>query len=300
MGRRRYGPYTIDTSHEDKILFPDLGLTKGELVDYYDAVAEAMLPHLRGRALALQRFPDGIDADGFYQKQVGAHFPEWIETTRVAKADGGHQDLVVCANRATLVYLADQATITLHPWLSRCDRPDHPDRLIFDLDPADDDFAAVRAAAGHVRALLAELGLPCFAMLTGSRGLHVVVPLDRSEPFDAVRGFARDVAGRLAARHPCTLTTEQRKARRGGRLYLDVGRNAWAQTAVAAYSVRARAGAPVAAPIDWGELGERGLDARRWTVRNVLRRLGQRDDPWKGLARRGRSLAAARRRLGAR
>ncbi|HKJ24671.1 MAG TPA: non-homologous end-joining DNA ligase [Myxococcota bacterium] len=297
MGIRRYGRYTVETSHEDKVLFPDVGLTKGALVDYYDAVAETMLPHLRARPLVLQRFPDGITASGFYQKQAGAHFPDWIETTRVTKAEGGHQDLVVGANRATLVYLADQATITLHPWLSRCDRPDHPDRLVFDLDPPGDDFGAVRFAAGRVRELLEDLGLPTFAMLTGSRGMHVVVPLDRSEPFDDVRAFARAVAERLATRHPQMLTTEQRKAKRRGRLYLDVGRNARAQTAVAAYAVRARPGAPVAAPIHWDELGERRLDARRWTVRNVLRRLGQRDDPWKGIARRARSLAPARRRL---
>jgi bifunctional non-homologous end joining protein LigD len=300
MATRRHGRHVIETSNEGKVLFPDDGLTKGELIDYYDAVAEALLPHLRGRPLTYQRFPDGIGEEGFYQKQAGDYFPDWIDTARVAKADGSHQDLVVCESRATLVYLADQACITLHPWLSRRDRPDHPDRLIVDLDPPGEGFAPVREAAARVRALLTdELGLPTFAMLTGSRGLHVLVPLDRGAPFDDVRAFARDAAALLAARHPRELTTEQRKAKRGDRLYLDVARNAYAQTAVAPYSVRARPGAPVAAPVEWDELGERGLDARRWTVRNVLRRLGQRDDPWKGVGRRARSLGEARRRLAA-
>jgi bifunctional non-homologous end joining protein LigD len=297
MGRRRYGRYTVETSNEDKALFPD-GLSKGELIDYYEAVAPHLVPHLRGRALVLERFPDGIDAEGFYQKQVPDHLPEWIATTRVSKKEGGRQELVVCENAATLAWLANQACITLHAWPSRVDRPDHPDQLVIDLDPPGDDFGAARDAARRVRALLEEeLGLVTFVKLTGSSGLHVQVPLDRSEDFDAVRAFAGDAAELLARRHPDELTTEQRKRSRRGRLYLDVGRNAWAQTAVAPYSVRARPGAPVAAPIEWDELGERGLDAQRWTVRNVLDRLDRHGDPWKGMARRARSLSTARERL---
>lgn len=292
--------HEIELSNPDKVLFPDAGITKGDLVDYYESVADAMLPHLRRRALVLQRFPDGIVGEGFYQKQAGDYFPSWIQTTRVSKADGSQQDLVVCDKRATLAYLANQACITLHAWLCRKDRPDHPDQLVVDLDPPGEDFAAVRSAARWLRALLEqELELPTFVKVTGSRGLHVAVPLDRSEGFDAVRGFARDVSSLLAARHPDALTTEQRKSKRRGRLYLDVGRNAYAQTAVAPYAVRAKPGAPVAAPIDWDELDTDGLHARTFTVRNVLRRLGQRDDPWKGISRRARSLKRARRRLAA-
>lgn len=297
---RRPGRHRVETSNEDKVLFPRTGITKGELIDYYEAAAERMLPALRERALVLQRFPDGIDEPGFYQKQVGAHFPDWIETTRVAKRGGGRQELVVGGQRATLVYLANQACVTLHPWLSRRDRPDHPDQLVFDLDPPGDDFAAVRRAAGPLRELLEdELGLPSFPKLTGSRGLHVVVPLDRSEGFDAVRSFASDVASLLAERHPKALTTEQRIAKRRGRLYLDVARNAYAQTAVAAYSVRALPDAPLAAPIDWSDLrGGRRLHARSFTLRQA-RRLLERDDPWRGMSRRARSLRSARRRLAA-
>jgi len=296
---RRYGRYRVETSREDKVLFPDAGLTKGDLIDYHEAVADALLPHLRDRALVLQRFPDGIGAEGFYQKQVPPSHPAWLATTRVSKADGGHQDLALVGNRAGLAWLADQACITLHAWPARRDRPHHPDQLVFDLDPPGDDFAAARRAAHRVGDLLAELELPAFAKLTGSKGVHVVVPLDRSADFDAVRAFARDAASLLVGRHPEALTVEQRKRKRGGRLYLDVGRNAYAQTVVAPYSVRARPGAPVAAPIEWSELDDRDLDARRWTVRNVLQRLGQRDDPWRGLGRHARSLAKARRRLDA-
>jgi bifunctional non-homologous end joining protein LigD len=294
---RRFGRYVIETSNEDKVLFPGDGLTKGDLIDYYERIAGTMLPHVAGRALVMRRFPDGIDGEGFFQKAVPDYFPDWIETTTVRK-EGGWQTLVVCDKAATLAYLANQACVSLHPWLSRVDRPDHPDRLVIDLDPPrGGDFAPVRWAALRCRELLEELGLPSFVKTTGSRGLHVVVPLDRAADFDTVRSFARGVAGVLAARHPDRLTAEVTKAKRRGRVYLDAGRNAYAQTAIAPYAVRARPGAPVAAPLDWKDLRGTRVTARSFTIRNVFRRLGQREDPWAGLARRGRSLARARAKL---
>jgi bifunctional non-homologous end joining protein LigD len=258
-------------------------------------VAPHLLPWLRERPLVLQRFPDGIRAQGFYQKQVAEHFPDWIPTVRVEKSGGETQDLVVCDARATLAYLANLGCVTLHPWLSRADRLHHPDQLIVDLDPPGGDFGPVRSAARACRELLDELGLPAYLKTTGSKGVHLVVPLDRSDDFDAVREFARDAMEVLAARQPGALTTEVRKIKRAGRIYLDVARNAYAQTAVAPYAVRPLPGAPVATPIAWSELGR--VEARSFTVRNVLRRLGQREDPWKGMARRARGLGAARRRL---
>jgi bifunctional non-homologous end joining protein LigD len=178
---------------------------------------------------------------------VPEHFPDWIDRVKVEK-EGGELQQVVCGEAATLAYLANQACITPHVWLSRADRPDHPDQLIFDLDPADDDFEEARVAALWLRSLLEELELPSFAKTTGGKGLHLTVPLDRRADFDTVRGFARDVAEELARRHPDRLTTEQRKDKRKGRLYLDAMRNAYAQTAVPPYAVRARPGATVAAP----------------------------------------------------
>lgn len=294
MSRRRYGRYSVDVSREDKILFPRDGITKGDLVDYYHRIADRLLPWIEDRPLVMQRFPDGIDEDGFYHKQVPGHFPDWVTRQRVPVSDG-EQDLVVCDNRATLAVLADQGCITLHPWLSRRDRLDNPDLLVIDLDPPGDDFAPVRRAALCCRDLLEEVGLVPFVKTTGSSGAHVVAPLDRSAGFDAVRRFARDLARVLAARFPDELTTAQRRNRRGGRLFLDVGRNAYGQTAVAPYAVRARDGAPVATPIDWDELPR--VTARTYRIDNVLRRLGQRDDPWSWLRRRARSLDDPRRRL---
>jgi bifunctional non-homologous end joining protein LigD len=290
----RAGARTVEVSRPDKVLFPDDGLTKADLVAYYRSVAARMLPHLRGRPLMMERYPDGIDHRPLMQKNVPDHFPEWIHRVEMRKV-GGTVVHPVADDAATLVYLANQACVTPHRWLSKADKPDHPDRLVFDLDPPGDDFAPVRDAALALRELLDELRLRSAVMTTGSRGLHVVVPLDRSADFDTVRAFAQDTAQVLASRHPDALTTAPRKQARRGRLYLDVQRNAYAQTAVAPYAVRARPGAPVATPLDWSEVEAPGLTGRRWTVETVLDRLD--DDPWTGAFPRGHTLDAARRRL---
>ncbi|MER7898321.1 non-homologous end-joining DNA ligase [Streptomyces sp. NPDC096046] len=308
--RVRAGRRTVEVHRPDKVLFPGGGdakeYTKGDLVDYHRAVAPFMLPHLRGRPLMLERHPDGIDGPTFMQKNTPEHYPEWIPRAEVAK-EGGTVRHTVCDDTATLVYLADQASITLHRWLSRAGRVDHPDRLVFDLDPPPvpegpggtprDDFEAVREAARLLGELLDELELPSALMTTGSRGLHVIVPLNGRHDFDEARGFARDVADLLAAAHPDRLTTAARKKDRGERLYLDIQRNAYAQTAVAPYTVRPRPGAPVATPITWGRLDDPELHARRWTIADAVEQA--RTNPWSGLLNRGRALGPARRRLNA-
>ncbi|GHG98296.1 non-homologous end-joining DNA ligase [Streptomyces rubradiris] len=297
----RAGRRTVEIQRPGKVLFPGRDgapeYTKGDLADYYRSVAPYLLPHLRGRPLMLERRPDGLDGERFMQKNAPGHYPEWITRAEVAK-EGGTVTHVVCDDTATLLYLAGQACVTLHRWLARTDRaggPGHPDRLVFDLDPPGDDFAAVREAAGWLRELLTELDLPAAPMTTGSRGLHLVVPLDGRHDFDDVREFARQVAERAVARHPDRLTTAARRADRGDRLYLDVQRNAYAQTAVAPYSVRARPGAPVAVPLTWEQLDDPGTGARRWTLADALEQA--RTDPWAGLPGRGRGLGPARRRL---
>jgi bifunctional non-homologous end joining protein LigD len=289
----------IELSHTDKVLFPKPGLTKGDLIDYYRKVAPVMLPHIEGRPLSLQRYPDGIEAEGFMQKNASAYFPPWIQRAHLAKG-GGTVDHVLAGDAATLVYLANQAVITLHIGLARTDRIDHPDRLVIDLDPSDDDFAKVRRAAQAARELLEAVGLVPFVQTTGSRGLHVWVPLDRRADFDEVRSFASELAERLAARAPDQLTTAQRKAGRGARVFLDVARNAYGQTAVAPYSVRARPEASVATPLDWAELDDPGLGPRRFTIANLFRRLGQKSDPWAEIGEHARPLEPAARRLAAR
>jgi bifunctional non-homologous end joining protein LigD len=290
----RAGRRIVELSRPDKALFP-CGTTKADLAAYYRTVAATMLPHIAGRPLNLERYPDGIEGHRIIQQRAGEHFPRWIRRVTVPK-QGGTVSHVVASDAATLVYLADQACITLHAWLSRADRLDRPDRMIFDLDPSVDDVAEVRAAARDIGALLRELGLVPFAMTTGSRGYHVAVPLQRRAGFDAVRAFARDVA-RVAVARDARLTLEQRRTARRGRILVDVMRNAYAHTTVAPYSVRARPGAPVAAPLRWDELSDPAIRPDGWTLSTIPGRLEREGDPWADIGSSARTLGAPRRRL---
>ena len=289
------GRRTVEVSRPDKALFPD-GITKADLARYYEAAAEFMLPHVAGRPLNLERYPDGIDGERIIQQKASGHFPDWIERVRVPKK-GGTVEHVVASDAAVLVYLANQACITLHAWPSRADRLDRPDRLIVDLDPSDGRRADVRRAALRLGELMRELGLEPFAMATGSRGYHVVAPLQRRVGFNEVRGFARELADTLAARDPKHLTTEQRKDKRRGRILVDVMRNAYAHTAVAPYSVRARPKAPIATPLAWDELSDSATRPDRWRIKTLPPHLGRDGDPWAEIASAARPLGPARRAL---
>jgi bifunctional non-homologous end joining protein LigD len=295
------GRQPVELSNRAKVLFPADGITKGDLVEYYQAVAGEMLPLLRDRPVSMTRFPDGIGTDGIVQKNVPAYFPDWITRVPVRK-EGGSLRQVICDKPATLVYLANQACIELHAFLSRLDHINEPDQLIFDLDPPDGNrFGDVRICALRLRDLLTgEFGLPAFVKTTGGHGLHVHVPLNARQDFDAVREFARDAAELLAARNPGLVTTEQRKDKRGPRIYADLMRNAYAQLAVAPYSVRARPGAPVATPLSWDELDDKTLRPERFTLRTVpgrIRHAGRAGGPWAGMARHRSGLGKAQRSL---
>jgi bifunctional non-homologous end joining protein LigD len=285
----------IDLSNQNKLYFPESGITKGDVVNYYRRIADWMLPHVAGRPLTMQRFPNGIEGQGFYQKDAPDYFPDWIKRQDLEKS-GGTVSHVVCDDQATLVYLANQGCITPHLWLSKMDQPRHPDRMIFDLDPSGTEIEEVRFAARSMRELLQELGLESYLMTTGSKGFHVVVPLRPELDFDEVRTFARDAASLLAGREPRRFTVEQRKAERRGRVFLDYFRNGYAQTAVAPYAVRAIEGAPVATPVGWRELN-RKLTPGKYHLGNLFRRLAQKHDPWESIAKRPQSLAGARRKL---
>jgi bifunctional non-homologous end joining protein LigD len=286
----------VEISNPDKILFEEAGVTKAGLARYYERVADRMLPHLRGRPISMQRFPDGVGGEGFFHKDVPDYFPDWIERVEVRKRGGSLTHLIV-RDRDTLRYLVAQATITPHVWLSRADDLDRPDRMVFDLDPSRRDFPSVRRAARELGSLLDELGLPRFAMTTGSRGIHVWVPLRRQAGFDDVREFARDVAAELVRRHPDLVTLAQRKSKRGDAILVDVMRNAYAQTAVPPYAVRPKPKAPVAMPLEWEELSDSRLGPDRWTTSSALGRLSRKHGLWSGFGRAAVSLRAARKRL---
>jgi bifunctional non-homologous end joining protein LigD len=269
------GKHKLKLSNLDKVFFPEQGITKGDLIEYYRRAADIMLPHLQGRPISMQRFPDGIQDSGFYQKEVPDYFPDWIDRTSIqVEEDNTKQDQVVIDNPAMLVYLVNQGMITPHIWLSRQDKIDYPDKLIFDLDPPGDNFEAVRHGAQLMHDILDELGLKTFVATTGSKGLHVVIPLDRSE-----------------------LTVETRKNKRKDRLFLDYLRNSYAQTSVAPYAVRAKPGAPVATPVEWRELSDADLGPQSYNINNIFRRLGQKEDPWKNMMADASSIQEAREKL---
>jgi bifunctional non-homologous end joining protein LigD len=285
IGRR-----TVGISHPDKILFPQAGLTKLDLARHYESVAPAMLPYVRQRPLALQAFPNGVEEHGFFMKAVPDYFPDWIDRVTVPKK-GGTVTHALANDAATLVYLAGQNVVTAHTWLSRADDPRKPDRLIIDFDPSPGGrFADVRAAAREAGERLRDAGLATYAMITGSRGIHVVCPLKPGPSFTDVHGFARALAERMVEDDPRRLTLEWKKADRGQKIYVDVNRIAYAQHAVAPYGVRARPKAPVAMPIHWDELDDSRLRPDRYTVKNAAARLKSEGDPWKGMMRRARKL----------
>jgi bifunctional non-homologous end joining protein LigD len=293
----RVGHHDVEITRADKVFYPDDGITKGDLVDYYADVSAWMLPYLRDRPLAMARHPDGIEGRRIFAKNVPGYFPGWIDRTPVAKQDGSLTQ-VVCDRPETLVYLANQACIEPHVFLSRTDRIHRPDQLVFDLDPPDADrFPLARRCALILRELLDGLDLPADVKTTGGKGLHVHVALDARDGFDAVRSFAREIAEFLAWRHGDWVTAEQRRNKRGERLFVDVMRNAYAQTAIAPYAVRARPGAPVATPLHWAEVEDGRLRPDRFTLRSVRGRLERADDPWAGFGRRRRRLSHAYDRL---
>ncbi|MHB1593359.1 MAG: non-homologous end-joining DNA ligase [Streptosporangiaceae bacterium] len=294
------GRITVELSNTGKIFFPGEGITKGDLIGYYQAAAGRMLPFLRGRPLTMVRYPDGIGGQRFFQKNAPGYFPDWVSRVEVAKQDGTVCH-VTCENAATIVYLANQGCIEIHEFLSRADRLDQPDQFVLDLDPPGlEQFNDARRAALLARDLLeGDLGLPTYPRTTGGTGLHVHVPLAAGPDFDTVRAFARRVASVLAARDPDLITVEQRKASRGGRVYADIMRNAYAQTVVAPYSVRARPGAPVSVPLHWDEVGDPRLDPGRFSLAAMSRRLAdtEDDDPWAGFGRRRHGLSRMADRL---
>ncbi|CAA9524111.1 MAG: ATP-dependent DNA ligase [uncultured Solirubrobacteraceae bacterium] len=280
----------------DRVVFPADGITKGDVVAYYEAIAERMLPHLEGRPLSLQRFRSTIDAGGFYQQAASSHFPEFVGRLPVAHSeDGGETVHPLAESQDALVYLANQGALTFHVWPARTPDLEHPDALVLDFDPSGEEFAPVRTAALLLREELDKVGLSGVPMLSGSRGLHVIVPLDGTTGWDGVWTFAKAIGAALVKRAPKELTRAFYKSQRRGRLYVDTGRARRGHTAVAPYTVRANSGAPVAAPVTWAEVEDEATHAQSFTIRTVLERPA---DPWEGARWRGQSLGDAAAALG--
>jgi bifunctional non-homologous end joining protein LigD len=279
----------VTITHPDKVLFPDDGITKGDLAAYYEAIAPVMVPHISGRPMTMERYPSGIDKKGFWQKDVSKGFPEWLDRVEVPKKGGTvHHPLVT--DTRSLLWTVNQNTITHHVWTRRAANLQNPDVCVFDFDPADDDASGVAAAALALRRLLAELGLPSHVKTSGSKGFHVVVSLDGTTKTGAVARFANAVGTALVARDPDRLTQEFSKADRGGRILVDTGRNGYSATFAAPYTVRARPGAPVSAPCTWEEVERGQVEPRSFTLRTIPARIAAVGDPWADIRSRPATL----------
>jgi bifunctional non-homologous end joining protein LigD len=279
----------MEFTHLDKVLFPKIGATKGQMLAYYDLVADRMMPHLKERPLILQRFPEGVSKEGFFQQNPQAYFPKTTPPLPVRREKGKPQRAISCRNKEGLLYLANLDTIAFHTWLTKAPKLDYPDKMILDLDPGRQEFKSVIRVARTARTVMRELGLEPLLMTTGGHGLHLVVPLKQDLEIDLVRQIAELIAEEVEERLPKLVTREVRKAKRRGRLFLDVLRNAYGHSAVAPYSLRAYPTAPIATPIAWEELGRLRNGSQSYHLGNIARRLSQ-DDPWSDYNRHRCSL----------
>jgi bifunctional non-homologous end joining protein LigD len=286
-------------SHPEKVLFPDGGITKGELCSYYEAMAPLMLPHVRGRPVTMERYPAGIDKKGFIQKDVSKGFPSWLERVGVDRRDekeGGTVHYPLANDARSLIWMANQNSITPHVWCSRVPTLWKPDVCIFDLDPAGDEPKALRAAALLVRDLLDELGIRSFVKTSGSKGFHILTSVDSDGgadgegAFDSTWRFAHGAGAVLVKRHPAVFTQEFIKADRGGRIFVDTGRNGPGATLAAVYAVRPKPGAPVSAPCTWNEIERGTVGPRTFTLRTMAGRIGEVGDLWREMDGQRRSL----------
>ena len=281
---------TLVITHPEKVLFPDDGITKGELASYYEAIAPLMVPHLLARPITMERYPAGIGKKGFFHKDVSKGFPAWLERVEVPKKDGTVHHPIVRDRRA-LLWIANQNCITPHVWTSRAPDLYYPDVCVFDFDPSrDDEPEILRSSALALRDLLNELGLPSWVKTSGSKGFHIIVPLDAKTNMGDVAGFAHATGSLLVTLYPRQLTQEFSKADRGGRILVDTGRNGYSATFAAAYAVRAKRGAPVSAPCTWEEVESGTVEPQTFTLRNMSDRVAKVGDLWSDMRKRKRSL----------
>ena len=281
------GGRTVRLTNLDKIFWPDLGITKADLITYYYRLSTVLLPHIRQRAMVMKRYPNGVGGGFFYMKRTPPHRPEWLQTCAIEHASGSVIDFPVVQDLPSLLWIINLGCIDLNPWYSRCADTNRPDYLHFDLDPVESDppvsFAKVRQAALAVNEGLAALKMPSLVKSSGSRGIHVYVPIEHGPTQKQVWTFAKAFARQLAALHPDLLTAEYRVAKRpAGRVLVDYNQNAWGRTLASLYSVRARPHATVSAPVTWQEV-QSGFAIADFTIANMPDRVSHCGDLWQAL-----------------
>jgi len=285
-----FGGGALRLTNLDKLFWPELGITKRDLLQYYARIAPALLPHLTDRAMVMKRYPNGAHGDFFFMKRAPSPRPDWIQTCRIPHDSGNVIDFPIVQDLASLLWVVNLGCIDLNPWYARCDDYNRPDYLHFDLDPVTGaTFKQVIETALLVRRGLEGLGMPCYAKTTGSKGIHVYVPIQRGPLQKDVWTFAKSFAIALAAQAPRLITAEYRVAKRpAGHVLVDYNQNAWGRTLASIYSVRPQPKATVSAPVSWEEL-ERGIRIEDFRIDNMPQRVPKVGDLWKPLlAPRGR------------
>jgi bifunctional non-homologous end joining protein LigD len=272
----------LSVTNLDKVLYPKAGFTKGEVIDYHARIADVLVPHLRGRALTLNRFPNGVDAGSFYEKRCPSHRPDWVSTARL-EMGSETIDFCRCEDRPTLVWLAQLAAIELHPSLSLARKQEHPTVLVFDLDPGPPaGIVECCVVAQRLRELFADLGLDCFPKTSGSKGLQVYVPLDGKSTYEETKPFAHAIARLLERERPDDVVSRMTKKLRKGKVFVDWSQNDRAKTTVAVYSLRARERPTVSTPVTWKEVDRTArngdADSLRFEAPAVLKRVARRGD----------------------
>lgn len=271
-----------DATTHPKLFFPKAKLTKGDLVAYYEHIAPLMLPFMKDHPVSLQRYPDGITGKWFYQKNMPDYFPEWLDRSTVINKDGTKTTYVLCQNRESLMYIANQACITPHIWLSTRDKPQYPDRIIFDLDPGEKTtFKMIQQTALRLHELLDDHKIPSFVMTTGSRGLHIIIPIKKTITFETSHAIALYFAKQLLQENPTQLTLEIRKNKRHGKMFIDTLRNTYGHTSVVPYAVRPLEHAPIATPLLWKEVADPKLTPQLYTIATIFKRLKKVKNVWK-------------------
>jgi bifunctional non-homologous end joining protein LigD len=290
---------TVNLSSADRVLFPEDGVTKGDLFEYYRAVAPAILPHLRDRPFTMKRYREGIAGPVFFQKQAPKGMPSWLPTRqfRTYPREGGSRlvDFPLVNDEPSLLWMVQMHCIDMNAWYSRVDKPERPDFVLFDLDPPDGGFAMAIEVAHLIRELLDDLGLPGYVKTSGADGIHIVAPITRRSTYDDTYAFAEAASRLLEERHPGLVTTEWLKKKRRGVL-VDHRQNGHGKTIASVYSVRPKPGAPVSAPLRWAELDE-SVEPRRFTMAVALERIERHGDLFAPVLEDARPLAAAARKL---
>ncbi|MFW5794581.1 MAG: non-homologous end-joining DNA ligase [Bacillota bacterium] len=281
----------VKLSNLDKMIFPDSKYTKKDIIDYYKKVSKYILPHLKNRPVTLERYPDGITESGFYQKQKSDYFPEWINSYKVNNKDGSKTDYVLINNLDSLIYLANQAVITPHIWLSKKDNINKPDKIVFDLDPAENNYKNLIIIAKEIKKYIESLDLNVFVMNTGSNGLHIIVPINPEFTFAKIHDISKKIAKDIVGKNREIATIEQRKDKREGKVFIDYLRNSYGQTSVTPYAIRPKEKAPIATPLDWEELSDKSFNPQKYTINNIFRRISQKKDPWENIYQKRKSLA---------